>query len=131
MTAQPRRSWFRFAFSLRTLFVVVTIIGVWLGWNLKIVRERKALIQELRRASSRRHPFYSLAGDLEQDSLKQSSALSIFRRALGDKAYELLEIPYAMKRDRIKQFDAAFPEAELWVEVGGGIEKVRAARTNN
>ena len=45
MTAPPKRRWFRF--SLRTMFVVVTIFGVWLGWQLKIVRERKAILREI------------------------------------------------------------------------------------
>jgi hypothetical protein len=40
MTTHPRRRWFRFAFGLRTLFIVMTIFGVWLGWQVKIVQER-------------------------------------------------------------------------------------------
>ena len=46
----PRR-WFRLAFCLRTLFVVVTIFGVCVGGNLQIVRERKAVLQALRAES--------------------------------------------------------------------------------
>jgi hypothetical protein len=37
MTISKRR-WFRW--SLRTMFVVVTVLGVWLGWNFHYVRER-------------------------------------------------------------------------------------------
>jgi hypothetical protein len=37
MTA-PRRRWF--AFSLRALFVVVTVFGCWLGYQLNWIRER-------------------------------------------------------------------------------------------
>ena len=51
MNRAPRRRSLRVAFSLRTLFVVVTIIGVWLGWQLSIVRERKTLLAELERLS--------------------------------------------------------------------------------
>ena len=40
MTLLARR-WFRF--GLRTLFVALTIPGVWLGWELHVVRERKAM----------------------------------------------------------------------------------------
>jgi len=41
MTARetPRR-WFRF--SLRTLFVVLTILGVWLGVQVKWIKDRHA-----------------------------------------------------------------------------------------
>ena len=40
----PRR-WFKWSwltFSLRSMFVVVTVFACWLGWELKFVRERKA-----------------------------------------------------------------------------------------
>jgi hypothetical protein len=37
---KPRRRWFRF--SLRTLFVLVTIFGVWLGVQVNWIRERRA-----------------------------------------------------------------------------------------
>ncbi len=39
MTHAAKRRWFRF--SLRTLFVVVTVFGVWLGWEIKYVRDRR------------------------------------------------------------------------------------------
>src|SRR5262245_55242507 len=38
MTNTPPRRWF--SFSLRTLFVVVTVLGCWLGWQLREMRER-------------------------------------------------------------------------------------------
>ena len=44
--AKPKRRWF--SFSLRTLFVVVTIIGVGAGWvayQLNWIRERHRLIE--------------------------------------------------------------------------------------
>jgi hypothetical protein len=38
------RSWFRF--SLRTLFVLVTVLCVWLGWHVKWINDRhQALIE--------------------------------------------------------------------------------------
>ena len=39
---KPRR-WFRF--TLRTLFVVLTLFGVWLGVQVKWLRERHAFLQ--------------------------------------------------------------------------------------
>ena len=42
MTVPPKRRWF--AFSLRTMFMVVTVACVWLGYNLNWIRQRhKAL----------------------------------------------------------------------------------------
>ena len=37
MTA-PKRRWFRF--SLRMMFVVVTVFGCWLGYELNWIRQR-------------------------------------------------------------------------------------------
>ena len=47
MTA-PNRRWFRFAFSLRTLFVVVTVLCLWLGWNVQQVQERGRMATRMR-----------------------------------------------------------------------------------
>jgi hypothetical protein len=42
MTPAPKRHWFRF--SLRTLFVVVTVFGCWLGYELNWIRQRRELM---------------------------------------------------------------------------------------
>lgn len=45
MTTAPKHRWF--AFSLRTLFVVVTVVGIGLGWvvyQLNWIRQRRAVI---------------------------------------------------------------------------------------
>ncbi len=39
---KPRR---RFRFSLRALFVAVTVVGVWLGYHFKWIRDRHAVIR--------------------------------------------------------------------------------------
>ncbi len=41
----PKRRW---SFSLRTLFVVVTVSCVWLGYELNWIRERENLVAEWR-----------------------------------------------------------------------------------
>ncbi len=49
--AQTRRRWH--AFSLRTLFVALTIVGLglgWLAWNVQQVRERRAVQKILSQA---------------------------------------------------------------------------------
>jgi hypothetical protein len=40
-----RRRWLRF--SVRTLLIAVTVFCVWLGWQVSIVRERKAVMTDL------------------------------------------------------------------------------------
>ncbi|MEX2114425.1 MAG: hypothetical protein WD845_14620 [Pirellulales bacterium] len=46
MTPAPKRRWLRF--SLRTLFVVVTVICVWFGLNLHAVRQREQFLRDLK-----------------------------------------------------------------------------------
>ena len=46
MTHTPKRPWFRF--SLRTLFVTMTVFGIaagWVAWNLHQVRQRQWLVE--------------------------------------------------------------------------------------
>ena len=38
----PKRRWFRF--SLRTLFVIVTLVALWLGYELNWIRERRKFL---------------------------------------------------------------------------------------
>jgi hypothetical protein len=44
VTPAPKRRWFRY--SLRTLFVVVTVFGCWLGGNLHKIRQRDAVSED-------------------------------------------------------------------------------------
>lgn len=37
-----------FRFSLRTLFVLVTLVAVWLGWSLNWIRQRHAFLRDRR-----------------------------------------------------------------------------------
>jgi len=40
----PRRRWFQF--GLRTLFVLMTVVALWLAWELSFIRERQAWLRE-------------------------------------------------------------------------------------
>jgi hypothetical protein len=46
MTPAPKRRWFQW--SLRTLFVVVTVCGCWLGYELNWIQQRERFIAEQR-----------------------------------------------------------------------------------
>ena len=41
-----RRRWFQF--GLRTMFVVVALVAVFLGWELRLIRQRQAIVQMVR-----------------------------------------------------------------------------------
>lgn len=51
MLDKPRRRWL--TFSLRTFFAVLTIAGLWIGWNVDRVRKRDAALRYFNQAS---HP---------------------------------------------------------------------------
>jgi hypothetical protein len=46
----PKRRWLRF--SLRTLFVLVTIVGGWIGWQMNAARRQKQAVEALERAGA-------------------------------------------------------------------------------
>jgi hypothetical protein len=43
--SKPRRRWFQF--GLIWLFVFTTLVALWLGWELKFIRERRAFLMRL------------------------------------------------------------------------------------
>jgi predicted xylose isomerase-like sugar epimerase len=45
---KPKRRWFRF--SLRMLLLVVTVLCVWLGFNVNAARRQKEAVQAIRLA---------------------------------------------------------------------------------
>ena len=125
---QPtRRRWFRF--SLRTLFVAVTVLCVWLGWNANTVQKRKTLLREIKycarsadrsigedelgyaglettEASPKWQPFFK-SGDYEH------VRVSAIRRLLGDESCLSLHLPQSLDRNAIERAEKAFPEAVL------------------
>lgn len=42
----PRLPWRWFAFSLRGFFLLLTAFCLWLGWNVNLVQQRKAIREE-------------------------------------------------------------------------------------
>jgi hypothetical protein len=46
MDEKPKHRWFQFRFSLRTLFVLVTVVAIWFGWSLNWIRERRAFLRD-------------------------------------------------------------------------------------
>lgn len=112
MVARPRRTWFRF--SLRSLFVLVTLVGVWLGYQMSIVRERQALLASIVARGgivTETDPSAARMPDIED--------IPWYRRILGDRAVASIgmgaEIPsgvaYPATVGRVLR---AFPEAEVW-----------------
>jgi hypothetical protein len=99
-----KRRWFQF--SLRSLLIAVTLSAVvcsYVGWQDKIVRARKAVLE------SRVKHAYAICP--MSASFYRGSAL---RRWLGDLAIEQFCFDDNATDDEIDEVRRAFPEAALW-----------------
>jgi hypothetical protein len=112
MDEKPRRRWLRF--SVRTLLVAVTIFCVWLGWNYRIVAERKALIELViasdgivREQSESDNPFDAW------EPPAPPPPVPLIREWMGDSG-----VAYFYNLDKLSKADiarlrVAFPESHL------------------
>jgi len=122
-----RRRWF--SFSLRTLFVVVTLLGVclgWLAWHAHAVHVRNIT----RSWVAEHHGWLNPSDGIWSLAQEQKDAeLSWIRHALGDRAAVLIELPiHTVSLDEIQAIEAAFPEATAAVGAPFGPEPVGPLR---
>src|SRR4051812_25193743 len=102
MTA-PRRRWF--SFSLRTMFVAILVLSLplgYFGWQLQVVRERRAVLEEIRRLDPYNFEFFVHDINRRQESRSgmrsgvkdyDRSRIPLVRRLLGDEPYVELLLP--------------------------------------
>ena len=98
MHRTPKRRWLRF--SIRTLLLAVTILCVWLGWQVSIVRERKAAVKLLDH----------LAGPVSFSPYEVPPYVNVVRRMLGDVPPLYSLHIYDATPAEIQQVKNAFPE---------------------
>ena len=112
---KPKRRWFRF--SLRTLFVLVTIFGVGYGIFLFqkdaiFVHQRRQFVAKLE-ADGKNLKGLS-AASAELSPLKNPDrTLSPIRKYLGDHDYSRIVLPISYSQTDVDQAVALFPEAEI------------------
>lgn len=113
MTAAPKRRWFRF--SLRTLFVVMTVFGCWLGSNLHWIQERHAALDWIKTQAGAWHDVPVSQG------AKGETRAPWQTRIFGDTGVE--QIVVVVEKDAVvaKQRELArlFPEADVLVVTPG------------
>jgi hypothetical protein len=90
--AKPKRR--RFRFSLRTLFVLVTIVGVWLGFQLNWIRERHEFL---------RRPAVSEDSSILDDSACPTKAPWELR-LFGEPPIKVIVVPSAMTEEAGRLF---------------------------
>jgi hypothetical protein len=82
-----KRRWFRF--SLRTMFVLVTVFCVWLGYELNQIHSRKSLIAKIRAAGGK--VSYYDRQSWRSRYLGDGEPVAIyFQEGFGESHYELL-----------------------------------------
>jgi hypothetical protein len=97
----------RVAFSLRTLLMLVALVGAYLAWERHVVLERRAV-----------------RGLLEGHGVKIGDStgpatVPCIRRLFGDRPIQSLEIPQDPKPPAVERAASWFPEAETRDVVNG------------
>ena len=108
--APRHKQWLRFSFSLRAMFVVVTVLGIWLGWQRHVVQERKRLLEWVAMHGGN---FTLYAAPIRNNAISWTMAAEIpwVRTFLGDNPVEEIYVPYCWsEQSEFKQIDKAFPE---------------------
>jgi hypothetical protein len=102
MNDPPKRR--RFQFRLRTLLILVALLAVpcaYVGWQAKIVQERRQFLDEIRSE-----------GGFASDQLHGPSPTpSWIRRVLGDEYAVWLVVNRSIDAQRLSQIKRLFPEA--------------------
>jgi hypothetical protein len=122
VTPAPKRRCFRF--SLRTLFVVVTVFGVWLGWvtyELNWIRQRHEFIAGEKRIHERRGAAVAIAYTYPG---KRPARAPFMLWAFGEGGFsdmcvlaDEVDTQRLTENDmnRVRQARRLFPEAEVMV----------------
>ena len=131
--AAPNRRWFRW--SLRTLFVAVTVLCVWLGWQVNVVQQRRAMANRIR-AEGGSVVLVVVSGEtangLEISKLdgvapnpgdQLLSSVGYFLRVrqwwLGDFPATYVELPVGSTDLQVQRATSVFPEAEVRIRPAG------------
>ena len=114
MDSQPKRRWF--SFSLRTMFVATTLVACWLGWQVKIVRDRKEMRQWIVANSGTTHhedePFLGV----RFDTIETLRPISRIRQLLGDEEVTCIALPPTSTRSEQEQIRKLFPESKIYFQ---------------
>jgi hypothetical protein len=115
MKLTPNRRWFRF--SLRTLFLLMTVFGIWLGWQVRVVHARKALLQEARAyegkwsASSYYREWCGTCAKFQE----QRRSISWLRTLLGDVKIGHVQVAQDTPQQLVDRLYESFPGADIVV----------------
>jgi len=125
---QPtRRRWFQFGTG--TMLLVVSLVAIWLAWQVGIVRERQAVIDFIRErggavvaAKDWQPPSaYAPIGTVTP-AVRPQATIPFWRRWMGDEPMANVFLPVGTAQADVERATAAFPEAEQRPFAPPGIE---------
>ena len=118
MTTRPSRRWLRF--SLRTAFVLWTIAAVWLGWNVKVVRQRRAALAAMQpdhdfwvNTVSDWTRYWQTNPQAGEAPIEDLPAVSRLRAWLGDEAVQAIWCSPDTPKKELERLKWLFPEAQV------------------
>ncbi len=97
------------------MLIALTVFAAWLGWELRGIRERRALLALIEQftasddADAAGRPVYLVS----YASPVTPATIPCWRRWLGDQAEERILLPTNMDVDHAKTATAVFPEAQV------------------
>src|SRR5262245_2494076 len=118
-------------YSLRTLFVIVTALALFLGWQERIIQKRQQLCRRLEQQVGQRYKPYntlpvasaSANNDIEytlydfdiHDAVNPEDIKTIpwYRRLMGDQPRYLICLPPEATQAEEEEFKREFPEADV------------------
>jgi hypothetical protein len=111
MTSAPRnRRWLQT--RLRTIFIVVTVVAVWLGWELRFVQNRKTMRRWLNE-----NEWGVMAAVNPRDAIVvqdfSNVTIPIWRNWMGDEPIALIALPDHRSKEREQAVRDLFPEATI------------------
>ena len=112
---KPRR-WFRF--SLRTVFLVVTVGCCWMGYQASIVSHRKMVRAEIEARGGKCYGSCErgvVVGYTVFDLPSKPYHGAFVRRLMGDDDY-LIQLPANVDGQIIWRARRAFPDSAIWIE---------------
>jgi len=107
MSEWPKRRWF--AFSLRTMFVVMSVFAIWFGWNVRCVRQRELAMQS-------GEPAIVGIGTYELNP--GCRKLPYMWRWLGATPYYVIYLRPSATPEDIARWKAMFPDARIEIDDG-------------
>jgi hypothetical protein len=94
------------------MFVLVTAIAMLLGWELRIVRQRRAAIADLRKDQSAQ-VFTVMDYENPSNIDEGTPTVAWLRRFLGDEPVELIRYPAGFPESEKRRLKALFAEADV------------------